>query len=210
MRNIIFVDIDGVLLPGKMHLFRHNQQVAEDFTVGSPKSLVPYFDPVAVRMFQLWSTHSSAQIVFSTTWAFGLQSRVDFVKHIMASNDLNFVYHDKLVTPYRITSNKLHNVGMWVDDYGQDGDNYLIVDDDYSLNYINNDTVQWLDNKNATALAIIPDYNDGLTWKHFKDGCKHLRIDNAKMLQLEYGIEPMSPRTREQFERDQELLYAFF
>lgn len=207
MRNIIFVDIDGVLLPGKMHLFDRNRKAVADFMAGSPDGLVPYFDPVAVRMFQLWSTYSSAKIVFSTTWAFRSERVVEFVKHIMASNDLNFVYHNHPVTPFGLTSNKLHNVGLWIDDYGRDGDNYLIVDDDYSLHHINNDTVRWLNDKNVTAHAIIPDYNDGLTWKHFKDGCKHLRIDTANMMQLEFGVVP---RSREDVERERELLHAFF
>jgi hypothetical protein len=125
----------------------------------------------------------------------------------MASNDLNFQYHSHPVTPFRLTSNKLHNVGLWVEDYGRDGDNYLIVDDDSSIAAINNYSVPWIEDIDAKAHAIIPDYNDGLTWKHFKDGCKHLRIDTANMMQLEFGVVP---RSREDVERERELLHAFF
>jgi len=208
MPNIIFVDIDGVLLPGKMHLFDRNRKAVEDFLGASPNGIVPYFDPVAVRMFQLWTQYSDAQLVFCTTWAFGDTRRVDFVKHIMKSNGLDFQYHPDSVTPRRRTSNKLHNVGMWIDDNGQPGDNYLVVDDDSSLHHINSsDTMfDWLQDSQRIS-AIIPNYNDGLTWQHFKDGCTSLQIDNKTLLQLEFGIVP---RTPEEIKRDESLMYAFF
>jgi hypothetical protein len=208
MRNIIFVDIDGVLLPGKMHLFDRNRKAVSDFLAGSPDGIVPYFDPVAVRIFQLWALHSNAQIVLCTNWAFGDTRHVGFVKHIMESNGLDFQYHTNPVTPRRLTSNKLHNVGLWIDDYGQPGDNYLVVDDDSSLHHLNSSDARmdWLQD-NQHISAIIPDYNDGLTWKHFKDGCAHLQIDNKKLLHLEFGIVP---RTPEEIKRDESLMYAFF
>jgi hypothetical protein len=208
VRNIIFVDIDGVLLPGKMHLFDRNRKAVSDFLAGSPEGIVPYFDPIAVRIFQLWALHSSAQIVLCTNWAFGDDRRIDFVKHIMKSNGLDFQYHASPVTPRRLTSNKLHNVGLWIDDYGQAGDTYLVVDDDSSLYYLNSSDarVDWLQ-ANQRIAAIIPNYDDGLTWKHFKDGCTHLQIDKKTLLQLEFGIVP---RTPEEIERDKTLSYAFF
>lgn len=61
-----------------------------------------------------------------------------------------------------------------------------------------NDQCSW----HTQARWIQCNYNDGLTWKNFQDGCEWLQVDKPSMLHIEYGIVPKS---EEEIKREQEL-----
>jgi hypothetical protein len=50
------------------------------------------------------------------------------------------------------------------------------------------------------------DYNNGLTWQNFLDGCEALNIDKASLMHLEYGI---IPKSEEEIQRERALIEKF-
>lgn len=207
MANYIFVDFDGPLLPGKMHLFDSNRKAVEAFTRGEDVS--PHFDPVAMRMHNLWAKHGNAKVVFSTSWARHVRKWDEteaYLKKVMWDNGYEGEYADDCVTPKRRSSEHIHEIQEWCYDNLKPEDRFIAVDD-ANLSFLSDDQCQW----KAQGKWIQCNYNDGLTWKNFKDGCEWLQVDNDSMLHTEYGIVP---KTEEEKKRDRDLMervgYAFF
>lgn len=207
MANYIFVDFDGPLLPGKMHLFDSNRKAVAAFTNG--EDAIPVFDPVAVQMHNLWARHGNAKVVFSTSWARhvrSLQETEVYLKKVMRDNGYVGEFADRCLTPKRRSSSHMHEISEWCHDHLKPEDRFIAVDD-ADLSFLIDETCRW----KAQGTWIKCDYNNGLTWKNFKDGCAALNVDNASMLHIEYGIVPKS---EEEINRERELFdkisYAFF
>lgn len=207
MANYIFVDFDGPLLPGKMHLFDSNRKAVGAFMAG--EDAIPTFDPVAVQMHNLWAKHGNAKVVFSTSWARHVRKWEEteaYLKKVMRDNGYIGEFADNCLTPKRRSSNHADEILDWCDMYLKPEDLFIAVDDaDLSLLAHDRCTVK------SQGTWIQCKYNDGLTWKNFKDGCSALKVDNASMLHIEYGIVPKS---EEEIKRERELFeqvgYALF
>ena len=207
MANYIFVDFDGPLLPGKMHLFDANRKAVAAFMAG--EDVMPIFDPAAVQMHNLWAKHGNAKVVFSTSWARHVrtwQETEAYLKRVMRYNGYTGEFADDCVTPKRRSSSHIHEIQEWCYDNLKPEDRFIAVDD-ADLSFLANDQCSW----HAQARWIQCNYNDGLTWKNFQDGCEWLQVDKPSMLHIEYGIVPKSEeeikRERELFER---VGYALF
>lgn len=207
MANYIFVDFDGPLLPGKMHLFDSNRKAVGAFMAG--EDAIPYFDPVAVKMHNLWAKHGNAKVVFSTSWARHVRKWEEteaYLKKVMRDNGYDGGFADDCLTPKRRSSEHIHEIQEWCYDNLKPEDRFIAVDD-ANLSFLSDDHCQW----KAQGKWIQCNYNDGLTWKNFKDGCEWLQVDNDSMLHIEYGIVP---KTEEEKQRDRDLMervgYAFF
>jgi hypothetical protein len=202
MANYIFVDFDGPLLPGKMHLFDSNRKAVEGFMRG--EDVIPYFDPVAVKMHNLWAKHGNAKVVFSTSWARHVRKWEEteaYLKKVMRDNGYQGEFADDCVTPKRRSSTHIHEIQEWCYDNLKPEDLFIAVDD-ADLSFLADDQCSW----KAQGKWIQCDYNDGLTWKNFKDGCEWLQVDNASMLHIEYGIVPKS---EEEIKRERDLFAKF-
>lgn len=205
MTNFIFVDFDGPLLPGKQHLFKENREAVEAFLKGN--NPIPYFDPVAVRMHNLWAKYGNAKVVFSTSWARNFRGSLHdcekYLKQIMIENGYEGEFADACITPKRITSNHIHEIQEWCDDNLQSEDKFIAVDD-ADLSFLANEQCSYV----SQGKWIQVDYSNGLSWKNFKDGCAHLDIDNDVLMQAEFGIAPLSPEQKAQRQRDLEIMLS--
>lgn len=203
MANYIFVDFDGCLLPGKMHLFADNRKAVDEFLKGG--SPIPRFDPVAVRMHNLWAKYGNAKIVFSTSWARTYrgtwQECEAYLKRIMSENGFEGEYAEDCVTPKRRSSEHIHEIQEWCYDNLKPEDKFIAVDD-ANLSFLDHEQCAY--HKQGKWIKV--NYNDGITWRGFKDGCEHLGVDNETLLYEEFGIIPMTEAEKEEHRRLVSLL----
>jgi len=181
--NIIFVDIDGPLIPRKMHMFHQNRKTG--------KENHPQFDAFSIRAFNLWAKYGNAKIVFSTAWAHNYS--VDELKAIMLHNGLGFDYHDEILTPKKMTSSRGSEIVWWLQQFSKEGDKFIAVDDDTSCRYIK----QIMDHPRADTVAaegqwIEVEFDNGLSWDNFLDGCDTLGIDIDDIYEAEFGIKKLT------------------
>lgn len=198
MNNIIFVDIDGPLLPGKMAILSSNRRVIKKLQDRQYDS-VPQFDPAAVNMFNLWAKYGQAKVVFITTWALQGQDSVDYVKHIMKFNGLDFDYHTHDIVPRGMTIRKEECLSMWIEEYAQEGDNLLIVDDAVSSGACKSLLPYWkkyAKSKDFSANALDVSYNNGLQYGDLYEGLNYLHVDVEDFRFKEYGIKPLTDMER--------------
>ena len=207
MTNYIFVDFDGPLLPGKMHLFDANRKAVAAFMNGEDP--IPTFDPMAMQMHNLWAKYGNAKVVFSTSWARHVRKWEEteaYLKKIMWNNGYVGEFAEHCITPKRRSSNHADEILDWCDLYLKPEDRFIAVDD-ADLRLLNYE----LCTVKTQGKWIECTYNDGLTWKNFKDGCEWLQVDSSSMMHIEYGI---IPKSEEEIKRERELFervgYALF
>lgn len=196
MSNIIFLDIDGPLLPGKLHLMKQNRAPRKD----NP----PVFDNFAVIAFNLWAKYSNAKVVFSTNWS--LQFSNDELKNIMSINGLMLEYHDEVTTPKRFSSSRHSEILSWLEDNAVAGDTFIAVDDDQSCQYINESLRTYHAQLDIKGEWIETNFRDGLTLQNFQDGCRVLGISSDDINEQEFGIKRLTDEEKAQREKDLELL----
>ena len=202
MANYIFVDFDGPLLPNKMHLFDANRKAIDAFMRGEDS--IPYFDPIAMRMHNLWAKYGNAKVVFSTSWARHVRKWEEteaYLKKVMRDNGYVGEFAEDCVTPKRLSSYHIHEIQEWCHDNLQEGDRFIAVDD-ADLSFLAHDQCSWKDQ----GVWIKVDSDNGLSWKNFKDGCVGLEIDNAMMMHLEFGL-PI--KSKEEVKREQDAFRSF-
>ena len=195
--NVIFVDIDGPLLPGKMHLFPINRKIERS----KLNEAEPMFDQFAVRCFNLWAKYGNAKVVFSTNWATALNDPKTKLPEIMKNNGLEFDYHEDILTPKKFTSYRGSEIWWWMIDNMKDGDKFIAVDDDTSCGYIADYIKPREQDKHfpndvhkpkVSGEWIEVDFSTGLTYKNFIKGCEALNIDMDDMVEKEFGIKPQT------------------
>jgi len=190
-KTVIFVDIDGPLLPGKLHLLHQNRLTGKDN--------IPVFDQFSVIAFNLWAEYSEAEIVFSTNWAINYTSAE--LKHIMRMNGLAFNYHSDCITPKKPTSDRAQEIMLWLE-YHPEVENFIAVDDDSTCEYI----ARALVDKDVTGKWIEVDYRNGISYENFRDGLEALYINQDIMFRDEYGVRI---RTQEEIATEAAALNAF-
>ena len=204
-QNIIFVDIDGPLLPGKLNLFEQNHKITRQ----NLDKAEPMFDPFAVKVFNLWARYGNAKIVFSTNWATQHKMTIDILKEIMRLNGLSFDYHHEILTPKKFTSERGSEIWWWILDNMKDGDRFIAVDDDQSCEYIqkyighNNK-----DNPKVEGGWINVDFQNGISWENFMDGLEFLDIPKSAIDEGEFGIKPLTAEEKIKYEKSFDLYYG--
>ncbi len=166
--NVIFLDIDGPLLPRKMEMFHENRT-----------SAIPKFEEFAIRAFNIWTRYSNAKTVFSTHWSYSFP--VDELKLYMIHNGLGLNYHEDILTPKTPSSNRANEIVWWLEQHPE-VENFIAVDDDTTCRQIEEMT-------DVNGKWIEVDYENGLSWKNFIDGCNALNIDYEEMISLEFKPE---------------------
>lgn len=143
--NIIFLDIDGVLISDR----------DLGLSKGSDKfKFAHVFSPFATDLISQLATDADATFVISSSWA-SLGKDVLF-EHLQSQGIDTKRIHKDWNTPRRFTSSRIHNINMWLDDHPEIT-NYVIIDDDGSIRH------------NKRAILIDPklgfniyDYNKAL------------------------------------------------
>ncbi len=190
--NAIFVDIDGPLLPQKMHYFGQNRRS------GKQPENYPMFDPWAVRVFNMWARYGKAKIVFCTHWTHSWT--VDELKDIMKHNGLGFDYHEDCVTPKKMSSYKCNEIHWWLESHPE-CTNYIAVEDDSTCAHLDKLT----EKLPVEGRWINVDYSNGISMKNFTDGCAQLGIDLEQLMFEEFGVPIL---TQEEKDKRDRLMHA--
>jgi hypothetical protein len=192
MSNYIFVDFDGPLLPGKSHIFDYNRKTVMAFMRG--EDAIPSFDPIAVQMHNLWARYGDAKVVFSTSWGRHVrpyERTESYLKQVMRENGYTGDFAEHCITPKRRSSEHIHEIQEWLCDYLKPEDKFIAVDD-ANLSYLSEGS--WKDQ----GRWIQVNYNNGLSWENFEDGCAALGVDTEHMAHLEYGIVPLTQAEKDE------------
>ena len=221
MNNIIFLDIDGPLMPTRQWLHPENSLLRREFVQDpSTKDAARWwktinerpdfcerikFDSVAVEMFNQWARLGNAQVVVASNWANWLSKKQ--LKTIFKCNNLTFKLHRDWRTPKKFTSNRVHEIGMWMTEYPRA--NALVVDDDLDVVQFKKYAEQFPDNRcewEKRATFVCPSLSSGLNMDAFNNGLKALGVDPEDMLEEVFAIKKLTAAEKEQYQKDLDLL----
>lgn len=158
--KIVFLDIDGVILPvGALK----EVDVPDLF-----KDPFPHLDLMASRVSQEavakvreLCEETGAKLVLISSWRrfFPREFNRAFLKKI----GLMDLFHKDWSAGLKFSSEKMHDVGFWLDDHKRVGDNYIVIDDDMRAYAIEDKIVRPVSNvgftgkDKALALALLSD-----------------------------------------------------
>ena len=196
-RNIIFIDIDGPLLPTRQWYTKENSKILSDAkgfynVIASNFELKRNvrFDPVAVWMFNMWAKYSNALGVLSTNWM--NHTSVEEMKELFKSNNLQIELHRDPITPKRMSSYRCNEIQWWIDEYADEIDKYIAVDDEWGMNPKQLATIGNEDYALMATRTIWVDDNKGLTRENFILGLDKFNIRLEDINKNEFGIMPKS------------------
>ena len=222
MNKVIFVDIDGPLMPGKQWFDSKNSNMRKqlgDVWWKKINELEEFdelitFDPIAVNFFNLWARMSDAEFVMATNWARWISE--ERLRAIFDRNGFDVKrIHEDWRTMRRFTSNRIHEIGDWMVDHPEYTG--IIVDDDGDLKrykkWFNDPEYQEEvltkddhDYWQERAKLVAVDYTNGLTLDDFHFGCEGLGIKTEDVMHKVFGIVPLTEEEKKQREEDLELL----
>jgi hypothetical protein len=189
--NIIFIDIDGPLIPERWWLHPANVDILaevkgriSDIRINWELKKRVKFDPVAVWMFNALAKYSNALGVLSTNWM--NHTTIEQMQELFVLNGLNITLHDHPVTPKKMSSYRSNEIMWWLDKYQQDINDYIIIDDDWSMNPKHMQTVGD-DFAAVGARVIYVDGENGMTRENFNDACRLFKIDFDELNMNEFG-----------------------
>ena len=171
--TIIFVDIDGPLLPFRLHYHPQNIPIMTNpnkkYATGDDlfrlkKGLV--FDPVMVHAINRWAEATEAKLVLSTAWAEQLsyEQMVEIFDRNGISTDC---IHDQWMTPRNPTWDRGAEISHWLFNNLGKIANYMVIDDDISV-------------MNAPGVkpekVLLIDLNNGLRYDQLWTGCEILGL----------------------------------
>jgi len=152
---ILFLDIDGVLLPRRMY-----------DAPGQTRPLVTKFDPGVVGMLNTLGRERGAQFVIHSSWlrsSFGLETAgAKTVKEHMVNQGLKAEYfHEDDSCFYRFSGTRWHAICDWLADHPEVGPlDYWILEDEPHPYY------DGVSNINLNRI-IQTDFDEGLTYAQF-------------------------------------------
>jgi len=214
MKNFMFIDIDGPLLPGKSYLFPENRRFIDRFSDMGPLEEIldevqPIFDPFSVRAHNLLAKYGDAEIVLVTNWRSWVS--IERIQQMFDDQGLEFKYADQPTCVKRgLTSERVHDVATHVEDYLPENSRALIIDDDPGLTWLNefwgpdsnSDGNRNRLERNVEWKLLHVDYQEGLTYDHFKQGVKFFDIDTDQLNHYEFGA-PLLTEEEKQKKRDE-------
>lgn len=163
--KILFVDIDGPLIPGRSY-FLDQQPIKNklaDYQFEDQKRFEFYvdkfglqmtMDPIAVAMVNDILKQTNASIVVHSTWSY-LFNEKD-VKKVLEVNGIHGPYHEDWTTPKDPNTRREHQVKLWLDKHPE-VDMYAILDDsDIFENY-----------QYAMGHFVKVDFHEGFTMQHY-------------------------------------------
>lgn len=132
MEKIIFLDVDGVLLPHRAYALPGNEGFGAMIVPHTGQALPRRrtFDPVAVAMVQRLVKATGAKVVWSSSWANFDQPTLE---KIMAENGLDAATFDvRAFTPRWLGANRAQEIDLWLHEAGKTVD-WIALDNDPSL-----------------------------------------------------------------------------
>lgn len=189
---IIFIDIDGPLIPNNQWFFGENSKLLEEYNrkIGPEffrnweiKKRIK-FNPFCVWCFNIWAKYAGAMGVISSSW--WMHSSREQLEELFKLNGLNIELHPDTATPRRMSSYRCNEIRWWLDD--NPTNTYLIVDDMYSLEprHLRNIGSPFAE---LADHVVYVNENDGLTRKDFELGCKILNLDVNTIFKNEFGAK---------------------
>ena len=152
---------------------------------GQTKHYVTQFDPIAVGMINRICEFTGAKIVTQSTWRRGfafLQQEMKGIENWVHSDTLkdHFIQqgikeeylHEDFECPMKMSSNRWHDIGMWIDDQKEDhgidikAKDIVIIDDDVCY-------PGWQYKKRCVTI----NFDEGITYKNYLDICHKLNHD---------------------------------
>lgn len=191
--KIVFIDIDGPLLPARawmlpnnQHLLKTSKEFGHPFRHPGLHTLVQ-FDPVAVSFFNKWFEDPDVHGVISSNWVH-YATKVQ-LENIFRNNGMNIRLHEDWVTPRKMSSNRLQEIWFWLGDH--DVESYIVVDDDPCLDMFEPSVARFIEEPLLSKLDISErllyvEYTNGLDFGHFVKGCKILGTDVGDVPHLTY------------------------
>ena len=148
------LDIDGVLLPRKSYLIENNIKVAEtlkekqEYLKNNKENVADYlseyqnifyeyaenmeFDKNAINLINRLAEKSHAKIVVLSNWRRRLSS--DKLVEILIDKGIKKEYfHSAPCAPFRMTSEKIHDLYMWLDNQklNEENSKVVVIDDEH-------------------------------------------------------------------------------
>ena len=169
---VIFLDIDGALLPTRARALPGNQAAIERILRGErPRRIEDFpqaFDPVAVALLNRLADRADAHFVISSNWCTGGDQEPDRAEKVRALLIQNGVaaerFHDDFVTPRTFRSEKPRELQLWLDEHPEVW-NWITIEDDY-----------WSDDRCIPCL-----YEDGLSTDVYHKACLALGVQDPVM-----------------------------
>lgn len=179
--TIIFVDIDGPLLPARMHYDQSNAKILlnpkyADVSWQDDIKLKKQikFDPVMISLINTWVEAVDAKIVMSTHW-----TKYSSLTEICAILEANGINHEALHENWKTTKLKCwtraDEIAHWLFDNSSTFSNYLIIEDD--------DTVLNDVRINPNKVLLIDFYN-GIRFDQIFQGYEILGITDYNNISL--------------------------
>lgn len=147
MSKVIFLDIDGPMIPVKCYMLPQH-------TTSSART----FDPCATAMLQRILDLSGASIVISSTHG---QRGIDHCVKLLGDNGIAPSYlHDDWITPRKMSSYRIHEIRWWLDAHPETT-HYVAIDDEQL------DT-EWIQN------SVQCDGYEGFSFRNYLECCMFL------------------------------------
>lgn len=155
MNPILFLDIDGVLLPRRMY-----------DAPGQTRPLVTKFDPGVVGMLNRLGEDVGARFVIHSSWLQSTLHGKASVKDHMIDEGLKAEYfHEDHSCLYRFSGTRWTAIRDWLGDHPEVGPlDYWILEDEPHP-YLNDG--QAGENQINLNRIIQTDFDEGLTWAQF-------------------------------------------
>jgi hypothetical protein len=161
--RIIFLDIDGVLLPHSYLISGKNISLYEDFKKNRDLSKIGHqltFDPACMSNLRQIIEKTDCSIVMISTWRYSFNN--EELQDILLAKGFEPNWFHSDPCDRRLTAKKYNDVGLWLGDHSDEDHpdvdtvfDYLIIDDD--------DVFQ---SERFKTRHIMPDYDIGLTKAH--------------------------------------------
>ena len=182
MTPIIFLDIDGVLLPGKAWLLPVNTAVREMCRLPhhSPADAAERvtFDGCAVALVNRLCARTGAKLVIHSTWRRTVGDEATIAKLIGQGVDPAHLHADSTAPIRGVMPDKLHDIRLWLSDH----QSTLIAD--HPILVVDDDVVAL-----ASELPQLrTDFADGLTVAMYR-----IALTYFAAADIEFGVHPVSP-----------------
>lgn len=153
MQKILFLDIDGPLIPSRMYK-----------APGQTRPWVTMFDPAAVGMLNTIADKTGCKFVVHSSWVRTTmhydmlpKTNTPVLDHMINQGILADYFHDDWIAQYTFSGNRWHAISDWIIDQDNKVD-YLILDDaimppDFPLD---------------KARQIIVNFDEGFTYAQFQ------------------------------------------
>ena len=206
MQKFIAIDIDGVLLPKKMYLKEDNIEVAKRFTE-KKKELMKnrervddylkeyeglfyeyandmVFDDTSIDLMNRLAEKSSGKFFVLSNWRRHLRS--ELLIDVLVSKGLKReLFHEKPCAPYKMKSEKIHDLYMWIDSQKLNKENskIVVIDDDY----INNTNTM-----EENMIIVNTHFDEGFGVNEYSKAAGFLGVDDQMFSIVQLSEEEIS------------------